>query len=252
MPYSRNIVWPWAGVYSSNVIESLGDAALVVRLATHVDEAVRRAVAAACHALDDLPPPGLLDLVPGFTTITIHYDPAAVVRGAPAGATPYEIVRDHVGHVLADLRVPPDDSARLVEIPVCYDEAFGPDLPAVAAHTGLAAAEVIARHAAAEYRVHLLGFMPGFPYLGGLDPALVTPRRETPRTAVPAGSVGIGGRQTGVYPLATPGGWQIIGRTPLHLFAPLRDPPTLLEPGDRVRFHPIDRAAFDRLAAERP
>jgi KipI family sensor histidine kinase inhibitor len=132
----------------------------------------------------------------------------------------------------------------MVEIPVCYGGDFGPDLDALASHAKLTAADVIARHTAATYTVAMLGFAPGFPYLFGLDPALEMPRRASPRTRVPAGSVAIGGAQTGIYPSELPGGWQLIGRTPLALFDAQRDPPSLLMPGDRVRFVAIDAAAL--------
>ncbi|HET9482549.1 MAG TPA: 5-oxoprolinase subunit PxpB, partial [Xanthomonadales bacterium] len=137
-----------------------------------------------------------------------------------------------------------DAVPRTVVIPVCYGGDSGPDLDAVAKHTGLSAHDVVARHAAGDYRVAMLGFQPGFPYLIGLDPALATPRHATPRPRVAAGSVGIGGAQTGVYPREAPGGWQLIGRTPLALFDAARKPPALLAPGDRVRFEAIPRAAF--------
>lgn len=129
-------------------------------------------------------------------------------------------------------------SPRRVAIPVNYGGEAGPDLEQVARHCGLSAKEVIQRHAVADYTVYCLGFQPGFAYLGGLDPLIATPRRAEPRLVVPAGSVGIGGAQTGIYPAVTPGGWQIIGHTPLVLFDPAREPPTLLLPGDRVRFVP--------------
>ncbi|MGH6636095.1 MAG: 5-oxoprolinase subunit PxpB [Gammaproteobacteria bacterium] len=129
-------------------------------------------------------------------------------------------------------------SPRRVEIPVDYGGGAGPDLEEVARHCGLSVREVIERHAVADYTVYFLGFQPGFAYLGGLDPLIATPRRAEPRLAVPAGSVGIGGAQTGIYPAVTPGGWQIIGHTPLALFDPARQPPTLLLPGDQVRFVP--------------
>jgi KipI family sensor histidine kinase inhibitor len=127
-------------------------------------------------------------------------------------------------------------AGRLVEIPVAYGGEHGPDLADVAAHTGLTPAEVVRRHSAGEYIVYLLGFLPGFAFMGGLPPELATPRRAEPRTAVPARSVGIGGEQTGIYPLVSPGGWQLIGRTSLELFDPTAESPTLLRPGDRVRF----------------
>jgi 5-oxoprolinase (ATP-hydrolysing) subunit B len=135
-----------------------------------------------------------------------------------------------------DVRAVSNKASRLVEIPVRYGGSDGPDLQEVADHTGLDPGTVIARHCSASYNVYFLGFLPGFAYLGGLDPSLTTPRRSDPRVAVPAGSVGIGGLQTGVYPLTAPGGWQIIGRTDCILFDPERQPPTLLQPGDQVRF----------------
>ena len=139
-----------------------------------------------------------------------------------------------------------------MEIPVCYGGEFGPDLPFVAARAGLSEDEAARRHAAGEYRVHLIGFAPGFPYLGGLTAELAAPRRATPRERVPAGSVGIAGRQTGVYPLETPGGWQIIGRTPLRLFRLDADPPALLRTGDGVRFRAIAADEFEALRGAEP
>jgi len=133
---------------------------------------------------------------------------------------------------------------------VCYGGDLGPDLAAVARHTGLSPAEVIALHTTPTYRVHMIGFAPGFPYLGGLDARLNTPRRAEPRPLVPAGAVGIAGAQTGIYSLPTPGGWQLIGRTPLRLFAPAADPPTLLRAGQHLRFVPIGAAEFQRLSHE--
>lgn len=131
---------------------------------------------------------------------------------------------------------------RTVEIPVVYGGSAGPDLDNVVRHTGLSTKEVIERHSSAEYVVYFLGFLPGFAYMGGLDASLATPRHTTPRVSIPAGSVGIGGEQTGIYPMASPGGWQLIGRTALQLFDPSQQPPTLLRPGDRVRFT-VERVA---------
>jgi inhibitor of KinA len=133
---------------------------------------------------------------------------------------------------------------RTMEIPVRYGGADGPDLEEVAALNHLSAEEVIAIHSGAEYLVHFLGFSPGFPYLGGMPESIAAPRLETPRRSVPAGSVAIGGRQTGIYPTASPGGWRIIGRTPLRLFQPEADPPVLLQMGDHVRFVPVAGGGF--------
>ncbi|RQH05991.1 5-oxoprolinase subunit PxpB [Paraburkholderia dinghuensis] len=165
------------------------------------------------------------EVVPGMNNLTITFDPLATDAASLAAAL------EAAWH---DADAAPH-AGRDVEIPVTYGGEDGPDLDVVAHHTGLAAADVAARHAAAVYTVFFLGFQPGFAYLGGLDAALRTPRRREPRIAVPAGSVGIGGEQTGIYPSRSPGGWQLIGRTALTLFDPARNPPTLLLPGDRVR-----------------
>jgi KipI family sensor histidine kinase inhibitor len=174
-------------------------------------------------ALRDLDPPGVVELVPGYRTLLVVAEPdrAGVLAELAAG--------------LPELELPPAEAVagEPVEIPVSYD---GEDLPEVAKLTGLEAEEVVRRHTAPEYTVAFLGFSPGFPYLVGLDPALEVPRRATPRTSIPAGSVGLAGTQTGIYPTASPGGWQLIGRTEVTLFDPDRDPPALLAPGSRVRF----------------
>jgi len=229
------------------VIAPLGDTALVIRVGTQIDEPTRRGVRATVRALEDARLPGAAEVVPGFTTVTVHYDPARLHMPDDPELTPYDVMRRQVAAVLDGVADGPSDDGNEVEIPVCYGGDFGPDLEHVASHTGLSEAGVIDLHSMAEYRVHLLGFLPGFPYLGGLDPRLATPRRDTPRTAVPAGSVGIGGAQTGVYPLESPGGWQLIGRSPVVLFDSLRWPPTLLAPGDRVHFRAIDRREYDAL-----
>ena len=174
-------------------------------------------------ALRQLDPPGVVELVPGYRTVLIVADPER------AG------VLDELAAGLPGLELPPAGAVagETVEIPVSYD---GEDLPEVAGLTGLEADEVVRRHTAPEYTVAFLGFSPGFPYLVGLDPALEVTRRDTPRTSIPAGSVGLAGNQTGIYPTASPGGWQLIGRTEVTLFDPARDPPALLAPGTRLRF----------------
>jgi len=166
---------------------------------------------------------GVQELIPGMNNLTLVFDP---LRTEPAALE---------AAALALWVKPPrrQQLGRLVEIPVIYD---GPDLGDVASHCGLSIDEVLRRHTAGDYVVYFIGFQPGFAYLGGLDESLHTPRRSEPRVAVPRGSVGIGGAQTGIYPLVTPGGWQLIGRTSLALFDPQAEPPTLLAPGDRVRF----------------
>jgi KipI family sensor histidine kinase inhibitor len=174
-------------------------------------------------ALRQLDPPGMVELVPGYRTVLIVADPGQAEA------------LDELAARLPNLELPPAESVagETVEIPVSYD---GEDLPEVAGLTGLDAEEVVRRHTAPEYTVAFLGFSPGFPYLVGLDPALEVPRRDTPRTSIPAGSVGLAGNQTGIYPTASPGGWQLIGHTDVTLFDPARDPPALLAPGTHLRF----------------
>jgi KipI family sensor histidine kinase inhibitor len=202
----------------------LGDAALVCEAPPPATLECQRRVWAAAEAARDWP--HVLEVVPGMNNLTLVFDPLEADCATLAGQL--RAAWEAVG----DAPVP----GREVEIPVQYGGEFGPDLQVVANHTGLTVREVVQRHAGGEYVVFFLGFQPGFAYLGGLAEALHTPRRSSPRLEVPAGSVGIGGAQTGIYPATSPGGWQLIGRTELPLFDPARRPPTLLQPGDRVRF----------------
>ena len=202
----------------------LGDAALLCELpapATRVQQQRIWALAALAQRW-----PGVGEGLPGLTNLTLTFDPTAIDLDALMAR-----VLDAWPRLSAKAV-----EGRLVEIPVAYGGEHGPDLADVAAHTGFTPAEVVRRHSGGEYVVYLLGVLPGFAFLGGLAPERATPRRAEPRTAVPARSVGIGGEQTGIYPLVSPGGWQLIGRTSLEMFDPAAEPPTLLRPGDRVRF----------------
>ncbi len=225
----------------------LGDAAVVVQFGDSISPTVQAAVQTFAAQLAQHPFVGLRECVPAFATLTVYYDPWRL--SAPGQCPPFErvceLLRQRLRAVptaLAEATAPP------VEIPVCYGGDLGPDLAAVARHTGLTPTEIIARHAAPTYLVYMLGFAPGFPYLGGLDARLATPRRATPRPLVPAGAVGIAGAQTGIYSLPTPGGWQLIGRTPLRLFDPAADPPALLRAGQQLRFVPIGAVDFQCLS----
>jgi inhibitor of KinA len=193
----------------------------------------------------------VIELAPAYTTVTLFYDP---IRAIEAGAPIDGVFSWFDQQIRAAISTAKTVSAlsiptSMVEIPVCYASEFAFDLDNVARQAGLVPNEVIDVHSGAEYRVHCVGFTPGFPFLGGLSPKLSTPRRETPRTEIPPGSVGIGGKQTGIYPVKSPGGWNIIGRTPLRLFDPQRNPPVLLRAGDRVRFRPISREQFESAIA---
>ncbi len=230
-------------------ITPLGDTALIIEIGDQIDEATHHRVQAATRLLDAANLPGVWEAVPAYTTVTLFYDP---LKAAEAGAPgdPAVWLGAKATEVLGKLpRAVSPKGGRTLEIPVCYGGEFGPDLEDIAKRTGLAADEIVRRHGAVEFLVYVIGFAPGFPYMGGLPRELAVPRRETPRTKVPPGSVGIINDQTCIYPLATPGGWNLIGRTPARMFRPQQEPPTFLEAGDRVRFRAITPEEFRTLEA---
>jgi inhibitor of KinA len=221
----------------------LGDQAVTITLGYSIDEATHRRVGAVVARLDRDRPAGMIDVVPAFASVTVHYDPAAV-----GGDAPVERLVARLTDLLTNLGDEALPAPRVVEVPVCYGEDLGPDLHDVAARHGMTEDEVVRVHTAGDYLVYMVGFMPGFAYLGGLSDRIATPRRSSPRKAVPAGAVGIGGQQTGVYPMVSPGGWNLIGRTPVAIFDIARPRPALMMTGDRVRFRPITRDEFDHWA----
>ncbi len=233
-------------------IEPLGDSALIVRVVEDFardPEASLDTVQAALHSLEAAAIPGVTELAPAYSTIGVFFDVAEVARAA-AGQ---EVLAWLSTRIESALRARPAQNKKgvetpVIEIPVCYDREFAFDISDVASVAGLAEDEVIRRHASAAYRVACVGFIAGFPFLSGLPAELATPRRAVPRKEVPAGSVAIGGAQTGIYLRNSPGGWNVIGRTPLRLFDVQRDPPTILQAGDRVRFREISRADFDAFS----
>lgn len=205
-------------------LHALGDAALLCELpapATLAQQQLIWALATEARSW-----PAVREVLPGMNNLTLMFDPALAEQAE---------IEMQVLTVWPQLSAAPIEGREIV-IPVAYGGEHGPDLADVATHTGLTPAEVVRRHSGGSYTVYLLGFLPGFAFMGGLPPELATPRRAEPRLAVPARSVGIGGEQTGVYPLVSPGGWQLIGRTAVELFDPSAAEPTLLRPGDRVRF----------------
>jgi inhibitor of KinA len=226
-------------------ITPLGDRALVVELGQRVDEATHYRVQAAFKLLESPPLTGVTEIIPAFTTLTLLYDPLVLeASGEPAEDLVNKLVhsvRSRLHGLPARVKATPGP---IVEIPVCYGGKFGPDLEEVAEHAGLTQEEVILRHGGAIHLVYQIGFSPGFPYLGGLPESLSMPRRATPRTSVPPGSVGIVNCQSCIYPMATPGGWNLIGRTPRKLFRPEANPPSLLQASDRVKFRAITPDEF--------
>ncbi|HXH05578.1 MAG TPA: 5-oxoprolinase subunit PxpB [Vicinamibacterales bacterium] len=208
-----------------------GDAALVARFEARIDPAVNARAIRTAEIFRRGAPVGVRDVVVGYASVTVYFDPLAADPGA---------LRDAIAHAAAQAAGAERGAGRVVDIPVRYGGADGPDLEEVAAFARCTPEEVVRLHAAPLYRVYMIGFVPGFPYLASVDPRIAMPRRETPRRLVPAGSVGIAGSQTGIYPTATPGGWRIIGRTDIVLFDMAEEPRALLAPGDRVRFVPVE------------
>ena len=227
------------GLMADSRIRPLGDTALRIQLGEGIDPELSRRVRAACAALDRAALPGVVECVPSYAAVTVHYQPH-IAR--------FQDLCRRVEAALAAGDAVAVPAGKTVTLPVLYGGEAGPDLPFVAEHARLRVEEVIALHSSPEYLVYMIGFAPGFPYLGGLPERLRTPRLEKPRLSVPKGSVGIGGSQTGVYSVDSPGGWRLIGRTPVPLCDPKQQPPSLLEAGDRLRFRPVSAAEYAEIA----
>jgi KipI family sensor histidine kinase inhibitor len=218
-----------------------GDVALVVELDEEVSEGLAARLRALEWLLSDGRLPGVIETVPSFRSLLVYYDPEQVG---------FEALRRAIEERLRQCRQSEPPRARRLEIPCCYTPDLGFELEAAARRIGMAPQSLIEAHAGAEYLVYFIGFAPGQPYLTGLPAELTIPRLDSPRTSTPPGSVGIGGNQCCIYSVESPGGFWVLGRTPLPLYAPQADAPVLLEPGDRIRFRPIDRAEFDRIETE--
>lgn len=228
-------------------IVPLGDRCLIVEFESRVDAGINRKARSLANILLQDPPPGVVDVVPAFCTVAVYYRPELLVPAASSAPSPYHQLRARIEVVLKAGIESAEGPTRVIRVPVCYGGANGPDLEEVATTCKMTADQVILTHVASEHVVYMLGFSPGFPYIGGLDPSLSVPRRPTPRTRIPAGTVAIARDQTAIYSFETPGGWNLIGRTPLKLFDPAADPPCRLQAGDRIRFVPIPPAEFDAV-----
>ena len=218
-------------MYDEPLFLPAGDQALVVELGNAISPEINDRVRNLMAAIERSQTDGVVEIVPTYRSLLVHYDPAKVTASG---------LEDHIRELGESLDEQAAGDPRVVRIPTLYGGEHGPDLEFVAQHAGITVDEAVAVHSGTDYLVYMMGFSPGFPYLGGLSDRLVTPRLETPRPVIPAGSVGIAESQTGVYPVASPGGWRLIGRTPLKMFDPAREPPALLSAGDFIRFAPID------------
>ena len=218
-----------------------GDTSLCVEFGNEISNEINKQIRAFNIALANSKIPGIVETVPTYRSLMIHYDPGVILYGP--------LVKKLKGLLgqLDSIEIPPSE---VLEIPVLYGGEEGPDLAFVAEHNGKTPEEVIKIHTSTEYLIYMLGFTPGFTYLGGMSDEIATPRLKTPRVKIPAGSVGIAGAQTGVYPIDSPGGWQLIGRTPVRMYDPDRAEPILPQAGQYIKFYAIDKAEYDKIAAE--
>ena len=222
-------------IYKEPRFLSGGDRAIFIELGDSIDPDVNQRVRNLKLAIEKAGIPGVVESVPAYRSLLVYFEPRQI--SAPE-------FREAICNLLQSLTSRELPKRRLIEIPITYGGEFGPDLELVASHNNLSAAEVVRIHSSARYLIYMIGFMPGFPYLGGMSPDIATPRKTTPRLKIPAGSVGIAGNQTGIYPAESPGGWQIIGRTPLELFHPTREPTSILQAGDYLAFVSITPEEF--------
>ncbi|WP_174612933.1 5-oxoprolinase subunit PxpB [Virgibacillus ihumii] len=224
-------------------VSPLGDKAIVMEFGEDMSDEIQKQIRTVSACLDDHPLTGMVEYIPAYTTITIFYNVMEVLRNS-TGTNAYHMMLGEIEKMVSRLPENPDTESNIVEIPVCYGGEFGPDLEVVAHENNLTEQEVIDIHVNGDYTVYMIGFAPGFPFIGGMSKQIATPRKDSPRLHIPAGSVGIAGSQTGVYPIETPGGWQLIGRTPVKLFRPDEEVPILLKAGDSIRFFPISEEQY--------
>ncbi|MFT3703668.1 MAG: 5-oxoprolinase subunit PxpB [Agriterribacter sp.] len=230
---------------ANHSIFPLGDTAVVVDFGNYIDKSINETVLALHAHLSAHPFKGFVESVPAYSSLTIHYNPWLLRNENSWGGTISEWVTEKVNQLIGEAQKQPDITSREISVPVCYEKSYAVDMEAVCNAKKLTAKEIIHLHTSMHYRVYMLGFLPGFAYMGEVDAQLIMPRKPVPQNIV-AGSVGITGRQTGIYPLNSPGGWNIIGRTPLPLFESNKDViTTYFKAGDIVRFHPISSHEFE-------
>lgn len=234
--------------HTSYEIFPLGDRAITIDFGNRIDDVLNDRVMALYAALLREPLPGMMELVPAFCTLTVYYDVVQMRKMTPSGTSAYDHICGLLEARAARINLYQPVAGRQLEVPVCYAPAMAPDMEAWMAYSGLTREAIIEMHTAKSYRVYMMGFLPGFAYMGPLDERLQMPRKPRPQSIAP-GSVGIAGMQTGIYPLASPGGWQIIGRTPLKLFDAKKEEGVLFKAGDCVTFYEISEAKYKELAA---
>jgi inhibitor of KinA len=222
----------------------LGDSAVTIDFGNVIDEAINKVVLFLFDHLNTHPLACMVEVVPAYSSLTVHYNRIGLRKFLPHDQEVFAWLKEQLQDMLDGVIIPKADHHKLVRIPVCYEKEFGTDIEKVAKLKDISVDDLIGFHVSKEYRVYMLGFLPGFAYLGQVDEHISIPRKAVP-APVEAGSIGIAGSQTGIYPLNSPGGWQIIGRTPFKLFDPDKNEPVLLRAGDSVRFYPITRHEFE-------
>ena len=223
-----------------------GDHAVTIELGDKVDTAINQKVIGLFAYLKKQQIKGVKDIIPAYNTLTIVYD-VALLKKQALNTTVYEMICEKIEKAIDSFTAYPPTIARLMRIPVCYDLSLAPDIKSLAALHKISIDEVIRLHTGKTYRVYMIGFLPGFAYMGTVDDKINTPRKPQPRTSVTAGSVGIAGAQTGIYPFDSPGGWQLIGQTPVQLFSVTKEEPCYLKPGDDIAFYSITITEFEKL-----
>lgn len=219
-------------------ILTAGDSSLLIQFGNEISPEINQRIKATVQLMREQHIEGVLDVIPAFCSLLINYDPRVIS---------YSEITKRMRKLLKVETKAGDEKKKVFEIPVCYGGKYGPDLAYIAEHAGMTEEEVIALHSSKDYLIYMLGFLPGFCYLGGLDERLHTPRLATPRIKIDAGSVGIGGSQNGIYPMDSPGGWQLMGMTPVKTYDPEREVPILVEAGDYIRFVPVDEEEYLRI-----
>lgn len=226
----------------------LSDKAILIDLGHHISRECHERVIRLCESLQDHPIRGITEVVPAYSSVAVFYDPVLMLSFTEHASSVFEYVVSQLKILFSQMAPGKSTSGREMKIPVCYDPAYGPDLADICDRTNLMPKDVIRLHSAPVYHVYMMGFLPGFAYLGEVEDVLFVPRKNSP-SQVTAGSIGIAGRQTGLYPMDSPGGWNIIGRTPVTLFDPGAENPTFLRPGDTVHFYSISANEFEHYPA---
>ncbi|MBU1372204.1 MAG: 5-oxoprolinase subunit PxpB [Bacteroidetes bacterium] len=238
-----------ASIANEYILYPISEKAVSIEFGNQIDEEIRQKISHLNQRILREPFSGFINTVPAYTTLTIFFEPLELLMNATLqGSTCLEKITFYLSKMKDEFKNQSHKDSKIIQIPVCYEDAFGLDLEELSSSYHLDKEKIITLHSEAIYSVYMIGFVPGFPYLGGLNELLKAPRKTAPRKAIPAGSVGIAGMQTGIYPLETPGGWQIIGRTPMKLFDVLQSQPSLLKAGDRIKFEAITKSEYERMA----